>query len=242
MTTAKVESTASAFLKKNGLQLKETIDDIAGLKAPELIEKKRLKQLSGQTGKPVTNDVRYIWTKNPTLLKQYLEIRREVLYSPYFTEDINLGLNPNDLRSHILLAVKDNNEVIGGVGICANDPILGIQLPSESAQFNYKSLLKHHDLDNHRYAEVTRLAFKKKYAKARYTIEVYKHIVEKCLTLGLSHVYITATMSRMRHYKHIFEHESRVEFELHENIKVPHDPAFKDNVELFLASFNKLRV
>lgn len=186
-----------------------------------------------------TQGIRFVWTKNPLLLHQYFDLRSDILSSTIYEEDTVCDFDQIDLRSHFILALDNHNDVVGGARLCLNDPILDAPLPSELDYHPYKELFPDLNLEAKRFGDVTRFILKPEYANDHYSIGMYKEIIEKCIRLGLDHIFINASLINARRYKAVVNRKFGIPFEITTHNVSETNKRYRRGIDWYICIFHK---
>ena len=147
-----------------------------------------------------SESLEYFWTKETRYLNQYTKIIDDI-----YKEEVNINnaytaIEADDLRSHFYIAtIKD--EVIAGARYTINDPFQRYSLPAEAPGFSFASLFPELDLENNRFAQITKLGV---VSEHRNNIIHYKNGFKEfkniSTRLGAKYIFVVATLDRIRLY------------------------------------------
>ena len=81
------------------------------------------------------------------------------------------------------------------------------------------------------YGDVSRLVFKKEYAKDHVSFGLYENIVKHCLKLGLDYIFVITSSRHMRRYRYVFQDRLSVNFAFRDDVRIPSSSHYKEDVE-----------
>ena len=146
------------------------------------------------------SEVEYIWTADPSLIKQYSRIIDEQFDAELNLRDVYKNINETDFRSYYRLFVS-GNKVVGGFRMIVDDPLTEYSLPSERPGFTFKNTFKELDLLNNRYTELSRFAVDPQYRNnMNHYKDGFRAYKEKMTELGVKYLFLCSSRSRFRVY------------------------------------------
>ncbi len=151
----------------------------------------------------IMGDVEFKWTKDPDLLLQYFKIREEAYREYLGLNNFRGKLDAIDSHSHELVAVKNDNQVIGGARLTINDNSLKAKLPMESDDFILREVFPEYNLDKNRYCEFSKTLLTRGYRKEDYFLNLCNTLVKKAQTFNTKYIFIIAPKLQTLRYMNI---------------------------------------
>lgn len=167
-------------------------------------------------------EIRYVWTKDPSLLLQYFKVREQAYKEYLHLDGFSGDLDGTDTNSHILL-VMDGYRCVGGARLTVKDPLVESNLPMEEDGFRLTDLFPELDLKNNKYCEYSRVCFLEGYRTGAYVDGVYRRFFEKCIEKKIKYNFAIAPLLQAKRSRRGAE-KLGVKASIRYDIKVPHKP------------------
>ncbi len=146
------------------------------------------------------SEVEYIWTADPSQIKQYSRIIDEQFDTELNLNDVYKNISTRDFRSYYRLIIS-SDKVVGGFRVVINDPLSEFSLPSEKPGFTFKEMFPELDLLNNSYCEVSRFAVLPEYRRNNnHYVDAFTSTKELMTDKGVRYKFICGSRSRLRLY------------------------------------------
>ena len=178
----------------------------------------------------------YEFTKDPELLLQYFNIRRQAYANNIGFEDFAGSYDDADARSEIVVAMDSQGEVIGGTRLTASDPLLEYYLPLEEDGFELKDIFPEYDLESCRYGECSRMALKEEYRDGEYYVLLCDAIYRRSRELNLKYLFCHATSLHARKYRQMWTHYFHLKTHTKLTVDVPYNPKYRSDLKFCISS------
>lgn len=149
------------------------------------------------------DEVKYFWTKDPVYLTQYTENIDDLIEKETGIIDSYKTIF-NSLVNSMFFVGAVGKEFIGGSRVSVSNPYTENSLPSESDDFNYKSLFPNLDLENNRYCEISKFAIKEEHRANFHHYKIFfKELCSLIYNLDIKYLFFYSTPARTRLYKRL---------------------------------------
>jgi hypothetical protein len=152
--------------------------------------------------KPHRRELTYTWDHTPELLQEYFDVRQYSYAQHLGLRKFSGKLDWQDLNSDILLVI-DKNKCVGGLRLTVQCREVTPYLPIEDDDFRLKELFPELDLDNCKYAEISRLALLPAYRSGHQTASIYSLVAKKMDETKIKHFFTVSPLLQAKRVQRI---------------------------------------